>query len=211
MGSCLVFAGATDARERLVGHLSAVFDALPCVDNVPDLVVRLTARGADEGAEDGDGPAPDVVLVGADEGSAWMEAVRQVRRHAPETPVLVVGEPPATGLEVVDRTPADTGCAGEDERAAWALRLGARGFLRAGDLTDPSVLPGARPATTELSDREMDVLLGMTEGLSNAEIAAELVLAEDTVKTHARRLFRKLGAGDRADAVARGFRQGLLR
>ncbi|HSK61922.1 MAG TPA: LuxR C-terminal-related transcriptional regulator, partial [Actinomycetospora sp.] len=75
----------------------------------------------------------------------------------------------------------------------------------------PSALPGARPTTTELSEREMDVLLGMTEGLSNAEIAAELVLAEDTVKTHARRLFRKLGAGDRADAVARGFRQGLLR
>jgi two-component system, NarL family, nitrate/nitrite response regulator NarL len=205
MGSCLVFAGATDARERLVGHLSAVFDALPCVDNVPDLVAGLTPGG------DGDGPRPDVVLVAADEGSAWMEAVRQVRRHTPETPVLVVGEPPAGGLDVLDRTPVDSGCPGEDERAAWALRLGARGFLRAGDLSDPSVLPGARPATTELSDREMDVLLGMTEGLSNAEIAAELVLAEDTVKTHARRLFRKLGAGDRADAVARGFRQGLLR
>ncbi len=55
------------------------------------------------------------------------------------------------------------------------------------------------------------MLLGMTEGLSNSEIAAALTLAEDTVKTHARRLFRKLGAGDRADAVARGFRQGILR
>ncbi|GLZ46662.1 DNA-binding response regulator [Actinomycetospora sp. NBRC 106375] len=203
MGSCLVFAGATPGRERLVGHLSSVFDDLPCIDNVPDLVVRLTGTAA---REDG----PDVVLVGADEGSAWMEAVRQVRRHAPETPVLVVGEPPATGLDVVERAPA-ADPASEDERAAWALRLGARGFLRAGELADPGVLPGARPAVSELSEREMDVLLGMTEGLSNAEIAAELVLAEDTVKTHARRLFRKLGAGDRADAVARGFRQGLLR
>jgi DNA-binding CsgD family transcriptional regulator len=204
MGSCLVFAGATDARERLVGHLSAVFDALPCVDTVPALVEGLMA-------DDGQGPGPDVVLVGADDGSAWMEAVRQVRRHAPETPVLVVGEPPTTGLEILDRAPTDPPGVSEDERAGWALRLGARGFLRAGDLSDPSVLPGARSATSELSDREMDVLLGMTEGLSNAEIAAELVLAEDTVKTHARRLFRKLGAGDRADAVARGFRQGLLR
>ena len=202
MGSCLVFAGATPGRERLVGHLSSVFDDLPCVDNVPDLVVRLTGTATR-------GDEPDVVLVGADEGSAWMEALRQVRRHAPETPVLVVGEPPASGLDVVDRTAVTT--ASEDERAAWALRLGARGFLRAGDLADPGALPGARPAITELSEREMDVLLGMTEGLSNAEIAAELVLAEDTVKTHARRLFRKLGAGDRADAVARGFRQGLLR
>jgi two-component system, NarL family, nitrate/nitrite response regulator NarL len=203
MGSCLVFAGATPARERLVVHLSSVFDALPCVDNVPDLVLGLTGDG---------GSAPDVVLVGADDGSAWMEAVRQVRRLTPETPVLVVGEPPATGLDALaERTPSDAAAVAEDERAAWALRLGARGFLRAGDLADPSALPGARPTTTELSDREMDVLLGMTEGLSNAEIAAELVVAEDTVKTHARRLFRKLGAGDRADAVARGFRQGLLR
>jgi two-component system, NarL family, nitrate/nitrite response regulator NarL len=205
MGSCLVFAGATPARERLVGHLSSVFDDLPCVDNVPDLVVGLGHLV--------DGHGPDVVLVGADDGSAWMEAVRQVRRHAPETPVLVVGEAPSAELDPLSERPApEPGAAtAEDERAAWALRLGARGFLRAGDLVDPSALPGARPATTELSDREMDVLLGMTEGLSNAEIAAELVLAEDTVKTHARRLFRKLGAGDRADAVARGFRQGLLR
>ena len=204
MGSCLVFAGATPARERLVAHLSSVFDDLPCVDNVPDLVVRLTAPV--------DGEGPDVVLVGADEGSAWMEAVRQVRRHTPETPVLVVGEPPVGAMDsLADRPAPDPAAIAEDERAAYALRLGARGFLRAGELADPTVLPGARPATTELSDREMDVLLGMTEGLSNAEIAAELVLAEDTVKTHARRLFRKLGAGDRADAVARRFRQGLLR
>lgn len=203
MGSCLVFAGATPARERLVGHLSSVFDDLPCVDNVPDLVTRLGATV--EGR-------PDVVLVGADEGSAWMEAVRQVRRHTPETPVLVVGESPTSAMDPLgDRPAPDPAGIAEDERATYALRLGARGFLRAGELADPSVLPGARPATTELSDREMDVLLGMTEGLSNAEIAAELVLAEDTVKTHARRLFRKLGAGDRADAVARGFRQGLLR
>lgn len=206
MGSCLVFARATAARERLVGHLSSVFDELPCVENVPDLVVGLTAS-------DGRETAPDVVLVVADDGSAWTDAVRQVRRHAPETPVLVVGEPPGTGLDALaDRPPRAAGAVSEDERAARALRLGARGFLRAGDLADPAALPGARrPRTSELSAREMDVLLGMTEGLSNAEIAAELVLAEDTVKTHARRLFRKLGAGDRADAVARGFRQGLLR
>lgn len=204
MGSCLVFAGATPARERLVGHLSSVFDDLPCVDNVPDLVGRLASTVG--------GQAADVVLIGADEGSAWMEAVRQVRRHAPETPVLVVGEPPVGAMDPLgDRPAPDPAGIAEDERATYALRLGARGFLRAGELADPSVLPGARPATSDLSEREMDVLLGMTEGLSNAEIAAELVLAEDTVKTHARRLFRKLGAGDRADAVARGFRQGLLR
>lgn len=66
---------------------------------------------------------------------------------------------------------------------------------------------GSRPA---LTDREQQVLDGMSEGLSNAAIGRELFLSEDTVKTHARRLFRKVGAADRAQAVALGFRWGFL-
>jgi DNA-binding NarL/FixJ family response regulator len=54
------------------------------------------------------------------------------------------------------------------------------------------------------------VLRGMCEGKSNGEIGRELYLSEDTVKTHARRLFRKLGVNDRAHAVASGFRLGLV-
>jgi DNA-binding NarL/FixJ family response regulator len=61
-----------------------------------------------------------------------------------------------------------------------------------------------------LTEREMQVLLGMADGKSNAEIGRELFVSEDTVKTHARRLFRKLGARDRAHAVAAGFRAGLV-
>ena len=71
-----------------------------------------------------------------------------------------------------------------------------------------SVEAAAVPALTE---REMQVLTGMSRGRSNAEIGKELFLSEDTVKTHARRLFRKLGAADRAQAVAVGFRSGLVR
>ncbi|MEI7779530.1 MAG: response regulator transcription factor [Actinomycetes bacterium] len=62
-----------------------------------------------------------------------------------------------------------------------------------------------------LTDRERQVLDGMSRGCSNAEIGRELYLSEDTVKTHARRLFRKLQAADRAQAVALGFRWGFLR
>ncbi len=50
----------------------------------------------------------------------------------------------------------------------------------------------------------------MSRGKSNAQIGRELYLSEDTVKTHARRMFRKMGAADRAQAVALGFRWGLL-
>ena len=62
-----------------------------------------------------------------------------------------------------------------------------------------------------LTERELQVLRGMGRGRSNSEIGKELYLSEDTVKTHARRLFRKLGAADRAQAVAMGFRWGLVR
>ncbi|MEH1169150.1 response regulator transcription factor [Micromonospora sp. CPCC 205539] len=72
--------------------------------------------------------------------------------------------------------------------------------------------PNARTARASigLTERELQVLLGMAEGKSNAEIGRELFVSEDTVKTHARRLFRKLGARDRAHAVAAGFRAGLV-
>ena len=63
----------------------------------------------------------------------------------------------------------------------------------------------------ELTKREVQVLVGMSNGRSNAEIGQELFLSEDTVKTHARRLFRKLGANDRAQAVAIGLRRGIIR
>lgn len=82
----------------------------------------------------------------------------------------------------------------------------------------PMVWPGnegmgeAAPAGRRLTltERELQVLRGMADGKSNAEIGRELFVSEDTVKTHARRLFRKLGARDRAHAVAAGFRAGLV-
>ncbi|MBY8874134.1 response regulator transcription factor [Micromonospora sp. PLK6-60] len=78
---------------------------------------------------------------------------------------------------------------------------------------DAGATPRPAPAdrsSVGLTERELQVLLGMAEGKSNAEIGRELFVSEDTVKTHARRLFRKLGARDRAHAVAAGFRAGLV-
>ena len=61
-----------------------------------------------------------------------------------------------------------------------------------------------------LTEREMQILHGMSNGLANGAIGRELFISEDTVKTHARRLFNKIGAVDRAHAVAIGLRTGLL-
>lgn len=62
-----------------------------------------------------------------------------------------------------------------------------------------------------LSRRELEVLGRVSEGETNPQISAALGLSEDTVKTHLRRAFRKLGARDRAHAVALAYQQGILR
>jgi DNA-binding NarL/FixJ family response regulator len=90
--------------------------------------------------------------------------------------------------------------AGVGQTAAPVLALGAA----------QAAGPAASGRRTGLTERELQVLRGMADGKSNAEIGRELFVSEDTVKTHARRLFRKLGARDRAHAVAAGFRSGLV-
>ncbi len=67
-----------------------------------------------------------------------------------------------------------------------------------------------RDRGAELTQREMQVLHGMCQGQSNRRIGRGLFLSEDTVKAHARGLFGKLGARDRAHAVALGLRAGLI-
>lgn len=120
---------------------------------------------------------------------------------------------------------------GEDvEGVAAAVSVGARGFMvkdasREETATMLSLAAGPPAHRTSnvvplpvrpmaggppLSAREVEVLEGMSRGKSNAAIGRELYLSEDTVKTHARRMFRKMGAADRAQAVALGFRWGLL-
>lgn len=62
-----------------------------------------------------------------------------------------------------------------------------------------------------LNGREQQALAALAAGKSNAQIAADLHLSVETVKTHLRTLFRKLGADNRVHAVAIAHRNGLLK
>jgi len=61
-----------------------------------------------------------------------------------------------------------------------------------------------------LRPRELQVLQRMAKGMTNRRIGEDLRISEDTVKTHAHRLYQRLCANDRAHAVALGYQHGLL-
>lgn len=128
----------------------------------------------------------------------------------------------------------------DDDVLAGALRAGAAGFLlkgvpaddlqravrtvaEGGSWLDPAVTgrvlaayregprrAGPDPALDVLTARERDVLTLIGAGRSNAEIAADLVLGEGTVKTHIGHVFAKLQLRDRASAVVFAFDHGLV-
>ncbi|MFI5609896.1 response regulator [Amycolatopsis sp. NPDC051903] len=163
---------------------------------------------------------PDVLLVD----------LRMPRRDGVETTQLVRERHPSTEV-VVLTTYTD------DESLLGALRAGARGFLtkdadaeaiaRAlrsaaagqstvdGELQQRLVDAATRrnPVRTHevegLTAREIEVLRLIAAGLSNTEIARELVVSEATVKTHVNHLFSKAGLRDRAQAVAFAYRAGI--
>ena len=75
-----------------------------------------------------------------------------------------------------------------------------------GELSAEGELPPGEP----LTERESNVLALMAEGAANKEIAARLHISEHTVKFHVSSILAKLGAATRTEAVARGYREGLI-
>lgn len=142
----------------------------------------------------------------------------------------------APGCKVVFLTVYD-----DEQYLFQALRVGASGFLlkriRGGELVenlrricdgevliDPALagrvaLSAARLRSGEfwpgahlgLTQRESEVLSLLVAGLSNRAIAAKLVVSDETVKSHSRSVYRKLGVSDRAAAVTAALREGIFR
>jgi DNA-binding NarL/FixJ family response regulator len=79
------------------------------------------------------------------------------------------------------------------------------------DLAGAVYSPDVDVETVPLSDREREVLALLARGMTNKDVAAALFISRATVKSHIENILRKLGASDRAGAVAEGFRRGLLR
>ncbi len=191
----------------------------------PDIEVVGTAADGAEALQVVRRTHPDVVLM--DVRMPVMDGIEALRQ---------LSENPATAqTKVVMLTTFDA-----DEYVHESLRRGASGFLlkdaspdelasairvvHAGEaLLSPSVTrqviaqfaraPRRRkadPRLKQLTEREREVLENIARGSSNSEIAAELFLAEQTVKTHVSRILGKLGLRDRAQAVVFAYESGLV-
>ena len=69
---------------------------------------------------------------------------------------------------------------------------------------------GDEPRTTPLSKREREILQRVADGATTRQVASDLGISPHTVKTHLERIFEKLGANDRAQAVAIAIRTGIV-
>jgi DNA-binding NarL/FixJ family response regulator len=177
----------------------------------------------------------DMMLVG--EAGNGREAVESFRRLRPDVTLMDLRMPDMSGLEAIAAIRADfpdariivlTTYSG-DVQAAAALKAGAAGYLLKSLVrkelieTIHTVHAGKRRilaqiateiaehvADDTLTDREVEVLRAVAAGKSNKLIAAELQIAEGTVKTHMKSILPKLDASDRTHAVMIALKRGIL-
>jgi DNA-binding NarL/FixJ family response regulator len=199
------------------------------LDTQPDFTVVGTAADGAEAVRISRELAPDVVLMDVRmPGMDGIEATRQLTGSAAGGPRILI----LTTFDL-DEYVYDALCAGASgfllkdvtaERLFEAVRVIAAGeALLAPTVTRRLIsefarqrpMPGTPPtpalaALATLTPRETQVLLLVAEGLSNPEIAARLVVTEETVKTHVSRVLSKLGLRDRTQAVVTAYESGLV-
>ncbi|MEU1182449.1 response regulator transcription factor [Streptomyces sp. NPDC005820] len=187
------------------------------LEGEPDVEVVAEAGSGEEAVGLAARLLPAVVLMdlrfGGGGGIDGIEAVRRLAAEAPGVPAVMLTS--YSGRADVVRA-LEAGArgyvlkAGPPEELFRAVRGAAAGALGlAPEVMDELVGQVVAPER-ELSGREVEVVRLLAEGLSNRGIAEALFLSEATVKTHLVRLYRKLGADNRAAAVSEAVRRGLL-
>lgn len=162
---------------------------------------------------------PDVVLLDLGlPGIDGIEVTRRLRAELPSTEVLI--------FTIFD----------DEEKVLAAIRAGASGYLlkgmeapsivqaiqevhQGGSVVQPQLArrllrhfqrqPSPEP-TTSLSPREQEILVLISKGLSNPQVASTLGVSRATVRTHLEHIYAKLDVSNRTEAVTQGIRKGLI-
>jgi DNA-binding NarL/FixJ family response regulator len=176
----------------------------------------------------------DITVVG--QAGNGKEAIALFRQHQPDVTLMDLRMPEMGGVEAIAALCSEFPDAriivltthDGDEDIYRGLRAGAKGYLlkdskpdellsaihtvHAGKKHIPSEIATKlieRMNTPELSDRELEVLRHMANGMNNQKIGTALNVTESTVKFHINRILSKLGVGDRTQAVLVALKRGL--
>jgi DNA-binding NarL/FixJ family response regulator len=209
-----------DDQELLRMGFRMVFDAQP------DLVVAGEAADGKQAIELVERLSPDVVLMDVRmPGTDGLEATRAIVASGSRSRIIILTtfdldeyahaalRAGASGFLLKDAPPADllsairavaSGDAVVAPSTTRRLLATLAHRLPAGDPTDTD------PVLELLTPREREVMLAVARGLSNAEIAGELVLSEATVKTHVGHILAKLKLRDRVQIVVLAYDRGLV-
>jgi DNA-binding NarL/FixJ family response regulator len=195
-------------------------------------LIRQGLRRAFERAE-------DFTVVA--EASSVAEGLAVAAQHKPDVVLMDIRLPDGSGLEAVKKLRAANPQMGivvltmyaGDEHLFGALEAGASAFVPK-DAPAEDVVAAARhaaaspeafsaadlanamkrrlaPSGPQISPREREVLGLLADGLAVAQIAKRLYISESTAKTHISKLYEKLGAGNRAQAIMTAMRMGLIK
>jgi DNA-binding NarL/FixJ family response regulator len=163
---------------------------------------------------------PDVVFMDVRmPGMDGIEATRRIKDAAPETKVILITVDESRGA-VSEAIQAGVSGYLLKDATPDALVDAARNAVEGNAVIHPQLtrtfIEEARtassdePRSTPLSKREREILQRVADGATTRQVASDLGISPHTVKTHLERIFEKLGANDRAQAVAIAIRTGIV-
>ncbi len=205
-----------DDHQVVRKGLRAYLDAVPYIDVVGE------AESGEAAVRLADKYVPDVVLMDLlMPGMDGVEATRQIRKISPRTQVVVLTSYhqdehifPALQAGAISYVLKDI----KMDALATVIRQSAQGEATLHPRVAARViqeLHGPRKEEfnpyTELTERELEILKLIADGMSNQEIAGQLVISQNTVKGHVSNILSKLHLADRTQAAVYAWKEGIVR